>query len=153
MERNLPCIIAPLKLRNALHHIKKFEVLKDNSFVFTTLQLVQLNEGRNSSLYCKQYYFTGKGNSESYVRKPNSTRDTALLYNEMHINAHLKYLGIRKPRKARHMPWTAACLSPSASPLCHCTLLQLNCHTSSLRFGKKVCNYKTLRVLCKNKRF
>jgi hypothetical protein len=64
MERNLPCIIPPLKLRSVLHHIKQSNVLKDKPFVFITLQTVQLNEGRNSSLYCKQSYFTGKENSD-----------------------------------------------------------------------------------------
>jgi hypothetical protein len=125
MERNLPCIIQPFKLRNIVHHIIKFKDLKNISFVFITLQNVQLNEGRNTSLYCKQSYFTGKENSEPYVKKPISTRNTALLYNKTRIKAHLKYPGIRKPRKARHMPWTPACLSPPASPLCDCTLLLL----------------------------
>lgn len=120
---NLPCIITPLKLRNILHHTKKFKVLKDKSFVFITLQPEQLKEEQFT--VCKQYYFTGKENSEPYVKKPISTRNTALLYNETPIKAHLKYLGIRKPRKARHMPWNPACLSPPASPLCDCTLLLL----------------------------
>jgi hypothetical protein len=77
------------------------------------------------------YWKKRKANSEPYVKQPISIRNTALLYYETRIDIHLKYPGTTKPRNARHMPWTAACLSPLASPrYCY-----RNCHMSSLCFG------------------